>query len=192
MRVLIVYGSAQGQTLKVSEFLADHLRKRAHTVELHDLARKAPTPDPGEFDAAIVAAPMRMGSFMPSVVRYVQRYRVALQMMPAAFVSVTLTAANPDPAMAERELDQRVAKFAEKTGWSPVYEHRAAGALTYTHYGMITRWLMKRIARDQGHPTDTSRDYEFTDWTALAAFADAFLAEAQKPMPSAMLDRMAA
>jgi menaquinone-dependent protoporphyrinogen oxidase len=29
---------------------------------------------------------------------------------------------------------------------------------------------MKRIARKAGAPTDTSRDYQFTDWAALDRF----------------------
>ena len=29
---------------------------------------------------------------------------------------------------------------------------------------------MKRIARKAGAPTDTSRDFEFTDWAALDRF----------------------
>ena len=36
---------------------------------------------------------------------------------------------------------------------------------------------MKRIARKQGAPTDTTRDYEFTNWERIdrlaASFADA-------------------
>jgi menaquinone-dependent protoporphyrinogen oxidase len=32
------------------------------------------------------------------------------------------------------------------------------------------RYLMKRIARSQNAPTGTSRDYEFTDWTAVDRF----------------------
>jgi menaquinone-dependent protoporphyrinogen oxidase len=31
---------------------------------------------------------------------------------------------------------------------------------------------MKRIARKAGAPTDTSRDYEFTNWQALDRFVE--------------------
>ena len=33
---------------------------------------------------------------------------------------------------------------------------------------------MKRIARKAGGATDTSRDYEYTDWAALDEFVDRF------------------
>jgi menaquinone-dependent protoporphyrinogen IX oxidase len=31
---------------------------------------------------------------------------------------------------------------------------------------------MKRIARQHGQPTDTTRDYEFTNWDEVARVAD--------------------
>jgi menaquinone-dependent protoporphyrinogen oxidase len=34
--------------------------------------------------------------------------------------------------------------------------------------------MMKRIVRKAGGDTDTSRDYEYTDWGDLRAFADEF------------------
>jgi menaquinone-dependent protoporphyrinogen oxidase len=35
---------------------------------------------------------------------------------------------------------------------------------------------MKRIARDATGDTDTGRDYEYTDWAEVAAFANDFAA----------------
>ena len=34
--------------------------------------------------------------------------------------------------------------------------------------------MMKRIARKEGAPTDTSRDYELTDWTEVERLAREF------------------
>jgi menaquinone-dependent protoporphyrinogen oxidase len=47
-----------------------------------------------------------------------------------------------------------------------------AGSLAYTQYSFFTRFIMKRIARRQGAPTDTSRDYEFTNWDDVARLAE--------------------
>jgi hypothetical protein len=33
---------------------------------------------------------------------------------------------------------------------------------------------MKLISRRTGRPTDTSRDYDFTDWAGVAQFAERF------------------
>lgn len=51
----------------------------------------------------------------------------------------------------------------------------AAGTLRYTRYGFFKRFLMKQINKREGGDTDTSRDYEYTDWDAVTAFANEFL-----------------
>jgi len=52
-----------------------------------------------------------------------------------------------------------------------------AGALQYSKYSIIVRFIMKRIARQAGAATDTSKDYEYTDWAALTRFIDEFAGE---------------
>ena len=60
-----------------------------------------------------------------------------------------------------------------------------AGALRYTHYNWLKRWMMKRIVTKAGGNTDTSRDYEYTDWAAVRAFADEFRRAAELSAPAA-------
>jgi menaquinone-dependent protoporphyrinogen oxidase len=62
--------------------------------------------------------------------------------------------------------------FVAETGWRPERSLPVAGALTYSRYNFLIRFVMKRIARKQGAPTDTSRDYEFTNWSAVDRFVD--------------------
>jgi menaquinone-dependent protoporphyrinogen oxidase len=54
--------------------------------------------------------------------------------------------------------------------------------VAYTQYGLFLRWIMKRISRRKGGPTDTTRDHDFTDWAAVDRFAER-LAEAVPPAP---------
>jgi menaquinone-dependent protoporphyrinogen oxidase len=50
------------------------------------------------------------------------------------------------------------------------------GALLYTQYGFIKRYVMKQITRHKGSSdTDTSRDYVYTDWESVKHFAEEFL-----------------
>jgi menaquinone-dependent protoporphyrinogen oxidase len=46
-----------------------------------------------------------------------------------------------------------------------------AGALRYSKYPLPLRWLMRRIAKQAGGDTDTSRDYEYTDWEQVDGYA---------------------
>jgi menaquinone-dependent protoporphyrinogen oxidase len=49
-----------------------------------------------------------------------------------------------------------------------------AGALPYTRYNWLKRWVMKRIVAKAGGDTDTTRDYEYTNWEELRAFSEEF------------------
>ncbi len=177
MRILVVYGTHDGQTRKVAEFLADRWRKQSHTVELCEAAHLPKGLDPAAFNEIVVASSMRMGAYRPSVVRFVQHQRAALTSVPSAFVSVSMAAANTrNRQLAQSELQKYLDRFCKKTGWTPAHIHHAAGGLPYTRYDWVTRWVMKRIARSQGYDTDTTCDHEYTDWNALAAFADLLVA----------------
>jgi menaquinone-dependent protoporphyrinogen oxidase len=74
----------------------------------------------------------------------------------------------------QRELATIVEKFLRSTGWQPTTVKTVAGALLYTQYNFIKRWVMRWIVRKAGGDTDTTRDYEYTDWKDLAQFAKSF------------------
>ena len=65
-------------------------------------------------------------------------------------------------------------RFFDETGWRPTVVMPVAGALSYSHYNFLVRFVMKQIAKKEGSGTDTSRDYEYTDWDALDAFVKEF------------------
>jgi menaquinone-dependent protoporphyrinogen IX oxidase len=48
----------------------------------------------------------------------------------------------------------------------------------------LKRMLMRRIARKEGGPTDTSRDHELTNWTEVTALAIDIAALARAPVAS--------
>lgn len=179
LRLLIVYATVHGQTRKVSEFLAGHLGKGVHKVELHQAENVPAGLDPADFDAVVLTSPLRMGAYRRSVVAFAARHRAALARVPSAFVTVSLSVLNTrDPERARAAHERYLAGFVNKTGWRPVVVHKAAGSLDYTRYTLPTRWIMLLIARIVGKSTDTSRDHEYTDWDDLARFADAFAASA--------------
>jgi menaquinone-dependent protoporphyrinogen oxidase len=60
------------------------------------------------------------------------------------------------------------------TGWNPDRIGLFGGALRYSKYGFLKRLLIKRIAKTATGDTDTSRDYEYTDWDEVDAFAADF------------------
>jgi len=49
-----------------------------------------------------------------------------------------------------------------------------AGALRYTRLNFIKKMIIRRIASENGLPTDTTRDHEFTNWDEVTGFVNAF------------------
>lgn len=56
----------------------------------------------------------------------------------------------------------------------PVISRSIPGALLYTQCNFFKRTLMQLISKHEGGPVDSSQDYEFTNWDAVAELADDF------------------
>lgn len=172
MNVLILYGTSEGQTRKISSFLADQLRAKGLQVTLRDITDNVETIQLDDFDGAIIAARVHAGSYPNRIVDFVTRNRRALTDTPAAFLSVSMSAAALRPG--DMEAAERYAdKFVRRTGWMPNRILQVAGARLYTHHNAVSRWILGLVDR---HRLDTSRDYEWTDWEQLKRFADEFVA----------------
>jgi len=167
-RILIVFGTTDGHTLKVASALGDELRARGAAVVVREPQRTDPSPD--GFDGVLVAASVHAGKYQPAVTAWVQTRAAALNRLPSAFVSVSLGILQHDAAV-QAEVQAIVDRFLRGTGWNPARTFSVAGALLYTRYWSLKRWMMRRIAAKAGGDTDTSRDYEYTDWSALRTFA---------------------
>jgi menaquinone-dependent protoporphyrinogen oxidase len=174
-RILILYGTAEGQTASISEHIAEVVRDHGHETETLDIKGL-----PGGFaleayEAVIVGASIHMGKHEEYARDFVKRKRESLERMPSAFFSVSLAAQEAtDEARAQSR--EYVEKFTDETGWHPDMVGIFAGALRYTQYGFVKRHIMKKISKDKGSADlDTSRDYEYTDWNDVRHFAEEFL-----------------
>lgn len=170
MKVLAVYGSTYGQAEAVMHRVAATLQADGHDVQtFRGDALPADLAVDG-FDAVIVAASIIVGKYQAYIRSFVRRHAVALRTRPTAFISVSGT--SPETLKAWRDAARAyVERFCRETGWEPRWTATFSGALRYQHYGLVTRWIMKLIAGRTGGPTDTSREYEFTDWSAVDRFA---------------------
>jgi menaquinone-dependent protoporphyrinogen oxidase len=173
MRLLLVYGTTEGQTRKIARFVADHLAQKEHETQLVNALDATPAVDPRDFNAVIIAASVHAGRYQSAVIHFVRDHLAAIDTRPNAFLSVSLAAAGDDDEDVEG-LKRCVADFTHDAGWTPHCIHHVAGAFRYTAYDFLKRWAMKYIAYRKGGPTDTSRDYELTDWDDLTRFVDAF------------------
>ncbi len=167
---LVYYATSDGQTAKIARRIAERLGIHGIAVEVAEAPADV---DPARFDAVLVGDSIHIGHYHRKMMKFLRRRRDALAGRPSGFFSVCLGIASKneeDRTRARGFVDAMV----EETGWHPDRVAVFAGATAYTRYGPLTRWVMKRIAEREGGSTDTTRDHEYTDWSAVDAFADAF------------------
>jgi menaquinone-dependent protoporphyrinogen oxidase len=167
--VLIIYGTSDGHTRKVAHAIGETVLAAGCTVQLKEASEALPWLKAEDYDAVLVAASVHAGGYQRCVRRWVRRNADALRGKPNAFVSVCLGVLEDKPAV-RRDLDRIKEQFRRETGWSPDETFLVAGAIPYTRYSLLKKWIMRSIARRAGGGTDTSQDYEYTDWVALKEF----------------------
>ncbi|WP_435158591.1 flavodoxin domain-containing protein [Haladaptatus sp. DFWS20] len=179
--ILIAYGTGEGQTKKVAEYIDSVLEGQGfdvtttHVSEASDIAVS-------EFDGVLIGASVNNRTHQPEVLTFVERYNQALADRPSGFFQLSLASAFSSEWARDGAADY-VEKLEGTTGWHPDRVGLFAGALKYTQYDFKMRWLFKLAALAFGLDTDTSRDYEYTDWDDVEHFATSFgeLVESKRP-----------
>ena len=174
-KIAIVFGTTEGHTRKIAEQIGDWLEGR-HQLTLIDSSDVPPAFEAEEYDAFILAGSLHQEKHQSSLVHFATKHREALHRRPTAFLSVSLTAVIKDEKH-DRDCRRCMDMFYEETGWYPTVDTPVAGALKYTQYDFFKRMLMRMIAGKEGGDTDTSRDYEYTDWKELRLFIEKFVAK---------------
>lgn len=170
-RILVVYGTTEGHTEQIATAIGSTLTAGGFDVDI--IQAGTLDPRPADFDGVIVAASVHQGRYQKPVSQWVRAHVGELQTRPSAFISACLGVLQHDPKV-NAELDAIIHRFVDSLGWQPTVIKSVAGALLYTKYNPLMRWMMKRIAAKAGGGTDTSRDYDYTDWADLAVFAGDF------------------
>lgn len=168
MKILIIYGTSEGQTRKIARFLEDVLQEENHKVVIADASDDPPPPS--DFDAVLVGSSIHMHKYQRQVLDYVSKNVAQLNKKHSGFFSVCLAVASDLPEEHE-EAEEIAMNFLYETGWRPSLKKHIAGALKYTQYDYLKRLVMRMIAKKQGESTDTSQDHEYTDWDEVRAFA---------------------
>lgn len=173
-RLLIVYGSEEGQTAKVAKHLAEFFRARHHQVDLIYGKEVPASLSMSAYQGVVVGASIHMGRHQKYMVDFARQHCSDLTTQFSAFFTVCLTAKGDSPEE-KAQVEQYVQNFMTTTNWYPDQVGVFAGAVLYTRYGLVKRFIMKSINKRTGGDVDTSRDYEYTDWESVDDFGDTFL-----------------
>jgi len=172
MKVLVVYGTTEGQTRKIAQWIAKRITANGHESQSHDATALLRDLDVAAFNAVIVAAPVHQQIHPEAVLGFVRAHLDSLTTKPSAFVSVSLSAAFKD---GRSEARSYVDRFLEDTGWQPTKTHLAAGALLFTEYDFFKEQIVRHVVLKDRAPVKIESDQEFTDWEALGTFVDDFV-----------------
>ncbi len=185
--VAVFYATREGQTQKIAERIQGDLQARGLQVRLEKISAETDF-QAGTADAVVLAASVHAGSHEREMVNFVKAHRDELNRIPTSFLSVTLSQAGYqrcacDAAKREefaRDVASVIDRFFRETGWHADCVKPVAGALVYQQYNPFIRFVMRRIAAKSGGDTDTSRDYEYTDWADLDRFVDELADQIQR------------
>lgn len=175
LKILIVYGTKEGQTAKIAKTISQQLQDLGHEARLIN-SRQIPSDLTIEnYDGFICGAPIHASKYPLSFRRWVKTNSRSLDRLPNAFFSVCLGVLETKNPKTQETVRSIAMNFFKSCSWDPMMWTTFAGALTYTKYGWFVRWMMRRISEKAGGDTNTSRDYEYTNWDEVRAFAKDFV-----------------
>jgi menaquinone-dependent protoporphyrinogen oxidase len=171
-KLLVIYATVDGQAALVAQRIAAAAAESGVDATLRDV-RQASSTELGLYESAILVASVRYGRHSRTIVRFVKANRARLTSMSTAFVSVSGSAVDP---ATRPEAEQYVKDFVRSTGWTPGESQLVGGAVKFSRYNPLVRFVTRRALAAKGQNLDTRRDYDYTDWEAVTRFAKAFVA----------------
>jgi menaquinone-dependent protoporphyrinogen oxidase len=167
-KILILYSTVDGHTLKICQRLQAVLEPASHAVTLSELDDRTSV-DLQSFDKIVIGASIRYGKHRPNVAAFLRTHQETLQAKPNAFFSVNIVARKPNRNTPET--NPYVRKLLAQIGWRPRQLAVFAGKLDYPRYGFWDRQIIRFIMLLTRGPTDPRAVVDFTDWAQVERFA---------------------
>lgn len=177
--ISIFYATREGHTKKIAEYLTEVLKQNGCHAVMRDVREQDSSGGLAHCPVAIFAASVHAGKHEREMLRFIRNHRAELESIYTVFLSVSLSQAGAERTDAPVEQHQQfvqdvqflLQRFLQEARWRPNVVMPVAGALPYSRYNWVIRSIMRRIAEKAGAETDTSRDYEYTNWHALEQLA---------------------
>ncbi|WGI17003.1 flavodoxin domain-containing protein [Methanonatronarchaeum sp. AMET-Sl] len=179
-RVLLLYGSSEGQTQKIMNEISKQLKQIGHQTDLFNLKTKENKSDIANYDGAVIGSSIHIGRYQKYVIKYIKDRVDELNKIPTAFFSVNLTAVDKTPKAMDKTTEF-IDSFIDKTGLEPRIAVTFPGALKFSEYGFLKKLLMKSLSKNLIKDMDSSQDIEFTDWMEVSEFVTRYSKFLEKP-----------
>jgi len=165
---LIIYSSTDGHTKIICERIRNLLNdgNLVELVSLEDVKKI----DLYNFEKIIIGASIRYGKHSKELYKFIDLNKNTLGQKQCAFFSVNVVARKPEKNTAET--NPYINKFLKISKWKPNKIRVFAGKVDYPNYNFFDKYIIKFIMFITKGPTDTSKSYEFTDWSKVDNFCE--------------------
>lgn len=171
-RVLVVYATMHGQTARVSERIADHLRARGIFASRFDVADLPADLPLDTYDGVIIGASVHHHHHQASIAAFLKAHRDELLDKHTAFFSVSFGAGGKPEARAEAH--RTAETFLAEQDFHPELEEEIAGALRFSRAGVLAGVFMRHLEHENEIDNPWDQDLELTDWAQVDAFTERF------------------
>lgn len=167
-KILLLYASVDGQTLKISNVICDHLKQIGEDVTLCDINDF--NMNLSVFKKIIIGSSIRYGVHHKAIIDFINQNEQLLDKHKTAFFSVNLVARKAEKN--QSDTNPYVIKFFKQISWKPGMVEVFAGKLDYKKYPFFDRIMIQFIMWMTKGPTDSNTKIEYTNWDRVKHFSD--------------------
>ena len=164
---LIIYSSTDGQTKIICEKIKN-FSKNSESIKLISL-EEAHDFNLQSYEEIIIGASIRYGKHNKNLYKFISSNKETLEKKRSAFFSVNVVARKPEKNTPET--NPYMKKFLKISNWKPDKLGVFAGKVNYPNYGFFDKYIIRLIMFITKGPTDTSKSFDFTDWSKVEDFA---------------------
>ena len=164
---LIIYSSTDGQTRIICEKIKN-FSKNSESIKLISL-EEAHDFNLQSYENIIIGASIRYGKHNKNLYKFISSNKETLEKKRSAFFSVNVVARKPEKNTPET--NPYMKKFLKISNWKPDKLGVFAGKVNYPNYGFFDKYIIRLIMFITKGTTDTSKSFEFTDWSKVEDFA---------------------
>jgi len=165
-KVLIIHSSVDGHTTHICE----RIRSVRNDLDIDIISlSKTKNISLNKYEMIVIGASIRYGKYRKELFEFIEKNLNVIHSKKNAFFSVNVVARKAEKN--STDTNPYIEKFLLKTSWKPKIIDVFAGKIEYPKYNLFDRSIIKFIMWMTNGPTDTSKNFEFTDWSKVEKFA---------------------
>jgi len=165
-KILIINSSVDGHTTHICE----RIRSVRNDLDIDIISlSKTKNISLNKYEMIVIGASIRYGKYRKELFEFIDKNLNIIHSKKNAFFSVNVVARKAEKN--STDTNPYIKKFLLKTSWKPKIIDVFAGKIEYPKYNLFDRSIIKFIMWMTNGPTDTSKTFEFTDWSKVEKFA---------------------